>query len=260
LLTAILVAAVSLSTRPPVIDVVDQHATWAEVYKAFRPKVPRLTSPSYAEAVAACSSRASIGDGVTAGMGTYWSDYNHNILGLFVVIMAMLGLASQTRWVPWARHWPLGFIALGVFIVLRSDAEDSWPFGHMGFWEGLLNNDEILLHRLGALIACGLGLIAWRARVNARRDTPLAYVIPLLCALGGFLLLGHVHVGFQPKEEFLIRISHNAIGMWAVIMACGGWLELRLTPPAGRLASAIFMSALLLVGLILLFYRETPVS
>jgi hypothetical protein len=86
---------------------------------------------------------------------------------LFVVIMAMLGLASQSRWVPWARHWPLGFIALGVFIVLRSDAEDSWPFGHMGFWEGLLSNDAILLHRLEALIACALGLIAWRARVTS---------------------------------------------------------------------------------------------
>ena len=45
LLTAILVAAVSLATQPPAIDVSDQHATWTEVYQAFQPKVPRLTSP-----------------------------------------------------------------------------------------------------------------------------------------------------------------------------------------------------------------------
>jgi copper resistance protein D len=69
-----------------------------------------------------------------------------------------------------------------------------------------------------------------------------------------------MRAALQPKEEFLIRISHNAIGMWAVIMVCAGWLELRLTPPAGRLASALFTSALLVVGLILLFYRETPAS
>src|SRR5262245_47120706 len=131
LLIAILVAAVSLSLQPPAIDVSDQHATWMDVYEAFQPKVPRLTSPTYAEAVAAFSSRVSTGEGVTAGVGTYWSDYNHNVSGLFVVIMAMLGLASQTRWAPWACHWPLGFIALSVFIVLRSDAQDSWPFGHM---------------------------------------------------------------------------------------------------------------------------------
>ena len=259
LLTAILVAAVSLSTQPPAIDVSDQYATWAEVSEVFQPKVPRLTSPSYAEAIAAFSSRVSTSEGVTAGVGTYWSDYNHNVSGLFVVIMAILGLASQTRRAPWARHWPLGFIALGVFIVLRSDAEDSWPFGRMGFWEGLLSSDEILLHRLGAVTACVLGLIEWRARVNGRRDTPLAYVIPLLCAMGGLLLIGHMHAGFQLKEEFLIQMTHNAIGLLAVIMACGRWLELRLTPPAGRLVGAVFMSALLVVGLLLLFYRETPI-
>jgi putative copper resistance protein D len=260
LLTAILVAAVSLSTQPPAIDVSDQHATWAEVYEAFRPKIPRLTSPSYAEAVAEFSSRASTGTDVTAGVGTHWSDYNHNVSGLFVVSMALLGLMSQTRWTPWARHWPLGFIALGVFIVLRSDAQDSWPFGHMGFWEGLFSNDAILLHRLEALIACTLGLVEWRARVDARRNTPLAFIIPLLCAGGGLLLLGHRHAGFQLKEEFLVQITHNAIGMLAVIMACGRWLELRLTPPAGRLGGSVFMAALLVAGLILLFYRETPVS
>jgi copper resistance protein D len=260
LLVAILVAAVSLSMQPPAIDLVDQQATGAEVYEAFRPKVPRLTSPSYAEAVTAFSSRASTGKGVAAGVGTYWSDYNHNISGLFVVIMAILALASRTGWVPWACHWPLGFIALSIFTLLRSDAEDSWPFGHLGFWEGILSSKEILLHRLGALIACMLGLIEWRARVNGKPGSHLPYVIPVLCAVGGLLLLGHSHPDFQPKEGFLVQITHHAIGVLAVIMACGRWLELRLTPPAGRLAGTVFIAALLLVGLILLFYRETPVA
>jgi copper resistance protein D len=259
LLTAILVAAVSLSTQPPAIDVADQQATWAEVYEAFRPKVPRLTSPSYAEAVAAFSRRTSIGEGITAGVGTYWSDYNHNVSGLFLVIMAMLALASQAGWVPWARHWPLGFIALSIFTVLRSDAEDSWPFGYMGFWEGMLSSNEILLHRLGALIACVLGLIEWRARVNGKPDSHLPYVIPVLCVVGGLLLLAHSHAGFQPKEEFLVQTTHHAIGMLAMAMACGRWVELRLTAPAGRLAGAVSVFALLLIGLVLLFYRETPI-
>jgi putative copper resistance protein D len=235
LLIAILVAAVSLAMQPPAIDVFDQQATGAEVYEAFRPKVPRLTSPSYAEAVAAFSSRASTDEGVTAGVGTYWSDYNHNISGLFVVIMAMLALASRTGWVPWARHWLLGFIALSIFIILRSDAVDSWPFGHLGFWEGIVSSDEILLHRLGALIACTLGLIEWQARVNGKPGSHLPYVFPVLCAVAGLLLLCHSHTGFQPKEEVLVQITHHAIGVLAVIMACGRWLELRLTPPLAAL-------------------------
>jgi putative copper resistance protein D len=77
--------------------------------------------------------------------------------------------------------------------------------------------------------------------------------------MGGLLLIGHMHAGFQLKEEFLIQMTHNAIGLLAVIMACGRWLELRLTPPAGQLGGAVFMSALLVVGLLLLFYRETPI-
>jgi putative copper resistance protein D len=260
LLLTILVAAVSLSMQPPAIDVVDQQATVTEVYEAFRPKVPRLTSPPYAEAVTAFSGGASVGEGLTAGVGTYWSDYNHNMSGLFLVIMAMLALASRTGWVCWARHWPLGFIVLSIFTLLRSDAQDSWPFGHLGFWEGVLSSDEILLHRLGALIACMLGVIEWRARVNGKPGSRLAYGIPLLCAVGGLLLLGHSHAGFRPKEAFLIQITHHAVGVLAVIMACGRWLELRLVPPAGRLAGIVFTVALLLVGLILLFYRETPVA
>jgi hypothetical protein len=83
---------------------------------------------------------------------------------------------------------------------------------------------------------------------------------PLLCAMGGLLLLGHMHARFQLKKEFLIQMTHNAIGLLAVIIACGRWLELRLTPRAGRLDGAVFMSALLVVGFILLFYRETLVS
>jgi putative copper resistance protein D len=143
---------------------------------------------------------------------------------------------------------------------VHSDARSSWPFGQIGFWEGLLSSDEILLHRLGALLSCGVGLIECHARLGRKGDSRLSYVVPVLVAVGGLLLLGHVHEGLQPKEEFLIQVTHNVIGLLAVIMACGRWIELRLTPPAGRLAGMTSLSALLLIGLILLFYRETPVG
>ena len=76
----------------------------------------------------------------------------------------------------------------------------------------------------------------------------------------GLLLLGHMRAGFQLKEEFLTQMTHTAIGLLAVIMACGRWLELRLAPLAGRLAGVASVLALLLIGLILLFYRETSLS
>jgi putative copper resistance protein D len=260
LLIAILFAAVSLSTQPPAVDLDDQQATWAELFEVFRPKVPRLLSPAYTEAGTADSNGTAMVWNPTVGVGTSWSDYNHNVSGLFLIAMALAALVTQARWQMWTRHWALGFVALSIFIILRSDASSSWPFGPLGFWEGLLSSDEILLHRLGALIACVLGYTEWRARVHSQPGIYLPSVLPVLCTVGGILLLGHAHEGFQPKEEFLIQITHNVIGMLAVVMACGRWLELRLPPPAGRLAGAVSVLALLLIGLILLFYRETTLS
>jgi putative copper resistance protein D len=260
ILIAIIFTAGSLSVQPPAADIVDQQATWAELFGVFRPKVPRLTSPSYAEVVTAFVERGSPRWGINEGVAAYWSDYNHNISGLFLVIIATLALLSQARWLSWTRHWPLGFVALSLFILLRSDAESSWPFGQMGFWEGILANDETLQHRLGALIACILGLIEWQARIKHTARTHLPYIVPALSAVGGLVLLGHSHSAFQPKQEFLIQVTHAAIGLLAVVMACGRWLQLRLTPPAGRLAGFVSFAALLLIGLILLFYRETPIS
>ena len=259
LLIATLAAAVSLVTQPPAIDMEDQQATWAELSEVFRPKVPLLLAPAYVEAVAVPSERGSTSLEMNAGPKTRWSDYNHNVSGLFLVVMALAALASQAGWASWARYWPLGFVALSIFTLIYSDARSSWPFGQIGFWEGLLSSDEILLHRLSALLACVLGLIEWQARLRHKRDSRLPYVIPVLVAVGGLLLLGHAHEGLQPKEEFLIQITHNVIGLLALIMACGRWLELRLTPPTGRLAGVVSLSALLLIGLVLLFYRETPV-
>jgi putative copper resistance protein D len=259
LLIATVAAAVSLATQPPAIDMGDQQATWAELSEVFRPKVPRLLAPAHGEAVATPSSGPTSAE-IGAAAGTPWSDYNHNVSGLFLVLMALAAMVSQAGWAAWARYWPLGFVALGIFTLVHSDARDSWPFGQIGFWEGLLSSDEILLHRLGALLACGVGLIEWHARHRRKGTSRLAYIVPMLVAVGGLLLLGHVHEGLQPKEEFLIQITHNVIGLLAVIMACGRWLELRLTPTAGYLAGLISLSALLLIGLVLLFYREAPVG
>lgn len=66
-------------------------------------------------------------------MKTRWSDYNHNVSGLFLVVMALTALVSQAAWASWARCWPLGFVALSIFILAHSDSRSSWPFGQIGF-------------------------------------------------------------------------------------------------------------------------------
>jgi len=64
---------------------------------------------------------------------TAWSDYNHNIAGIFLTTMSFFAMLSYNSRFYWARFWPVGFMLLGIFLFFRSDAE-SWPLGPIGFW------------------------------------------------------------------------------------------------------------------------------
>jgi hypothetical protein len=114
----------------------------------------------------------------------------------------------------------------------------AWKY--IGTWQGLIGTDygTMILIKVMLLVATlgFAGLNFWAAR-NSRASANTGKV-------------------FQRAPYYV----ENAIGMLAVIMACGRWLELRLTPLAGRLAGVASVFALLLIGLILLFYRETPLS
>lgn len=84
--------------------------------------------------------------------------------------------------------------------------------------------------------------------------------------LRGILLLTHAHAEFELKSEYLIQSTHTAMGLLAVLMASGRWLELRLVPahasaahagvPEGRIAGFVAIAAMFLIGNILMFYRE----
>lgn len=84
----------------------------------------------------------------------------------------------------WANYWPLGFVALSVFLFFRSDAE-TWPLGPKGFWESTFGNGEVFQHRIATLLAFVLGVMELRARTrsDARK---LQYLFPVLCAFGGY--------------------------------------------------------------------------
>jgi putative copper resistance protein D len=99
----------------------------------------------------------------------------------------------------------------------------------------------------------------WRARTAARPGSPLPYVFPVLAGVGGLLLLTHSHVAFEVKSSFLVQVTHTTMGALAVVTACARLLELRLTPPAARIAGLVSTLAMLLIALVLVFYREANV-
>lgn len=254
-LISILFIAATLSSQPPAADIPNLTATPGEVAQMFTPRIPVMKSPTHAELMAGEIGRVAIVNKVPSVSGAQWSNFNHNTAGIFLTTMGILAMLSYSRRFPWAKYWPAGFIGLFLFLFFRSDAE-TWPLGPMGFWESTFGNGEVLQHRMATFLALGLGVMEVRTRINENIRTGLTYLFPVLCAFGGILLLTHAHSEFELKTEFLIQSTHTVMGLLAVLMATGRWLELRLDSPAGRICGFLSICMMTAIGLDLLFYYE----
>jgi len=265
-LITLLFTAASLASQPPSIDISNLTASWQEVLNTFNPQIPQTSSPSHTALIAGEAGRVAIIDQVPSMAATEWSNYNHNIAGIFLTTMSFFAMLSYIKCLPFplsafdkylpiTRYWPLGFVGLGIFLFFRSDAE-SWPLGPVGFWDSTFNNGEVLQHRIATLLVFVLGVFELSARMTKKSDSKLPSVFPLLAAFGGLMLLTHSHVGFQAKSAFLIQVGHTTMGIFSLILACGRWLELKLDRPGKDIAGFISVAALFQIGLILMFYRE----
>jgi copper resistance protein D len=251
LAVTVLFAAASLTSLPPAIDVTADRATLSEVGSRFTPAAPRLASPPLddllrtADPLMAPSLRRT-------DVERAWSEYNHHWAGFFVLLMGILA-GLEGAGVKLARHWPLLFLGLAGLMFVRNDPR-AWPLGPAGFWESLTLPD-VLQHRMFVLFVVAFAIFEWTVRTGRLHPRPWAYVFPILCAVGGGLLLTHSHAMFNLKEEFLTEVTHAPIGILGAFAGWGRWLELRLpeaAPTARRLWAACFVG----VGLVLLVYRE----
>jgi len=245
----VLFIAASLTSLPPASDVVSDRASFTEVSVRFTPRWPAFTSPKIAD-MPVDDRNAPRTD---ADRG--WSEFNHHWAGTFVLIMGLLALVHATGRARWARHWPLVFMGLASFMLVRNDP-GAWPLGPLGFWESMLY-PEVLQHRIFVLLVVAFGLFEWLVRTERVRFKGAALIFPLLCSVGGGLLLTHSHAGLNLKEEYLVEVTHVPLGLLAIITGWARWLELRLPPPANRLPGWIWPLAFTLVGMSLIFYRES---
>jgi putative copper resistance protein D len=247
----VMFAAASLTSLPPAIDVTADRATVGEVAGRFMPTPPRLTSPPVAELIekaeplmAPVTRREPI--------ERAWSEYNHHWAGFFVLTMGLLA-ALERLGLRAARHWPLMFLGLATFLFLRNDPR-AWPLGPAGFWESFMLPD-VLQHRTFVVLVVAFGVFEWMVRTHRLPVRPWSYVFPLLCAVGGGLLLTHSHAMFNLKDEFLTEVTHTPLGLLGAFAGWGRWLELRL-PDAGRAPGWLWTACLTAVGLLLVVYRE----
>jgi putative copper resistance protein D len=273
---AVFFAAASLTSVPPAVDLTQDRATWADIVARNMPEWPRFSSPDHDTlAIPALQAKldaeaahhaAQPSVAFVPGAGDLpprnaddiaWSEYNHHWSGLFVVAIGLLALLNRAG-VGWAKHWPLLFIGLGLFLFVRSDPE-VWPLGGIGFFASL-RDIEVLQHRAFVLLIVGFALFEWRVRAGNWNSKTAALVFPLMCAAGGTLLLTHSHAISNVKEQLLIEVTHTPLALAGIVAGWSRWLELRLDPAGSptlrRVAGWTWPVCLVLCGLILLDYRE----
>src|SRR5580700_5279318 len=268
-ITVILTAA-SLTSQPPAVDQLNETVTLQQIYHRFKPAMPRLTYEYVAEAAAPSSGTEAAGgaadpqkppvydvDGVPLTPrhinNSIESESNHHWMGLVVLAMGLLALLARTGKAPWAEYWPLLLIGIAIFIFLQADTE-CWPVGWKSFgacWA----DPEVFQHRMAALVCVGFAIFELRVR-QRKRDGGMALVFPLMCAIGGAVLLTHSHAITNVKENLLVELSHVPMGIVAVFAGWGRWLELRLPEENRAIPSWIWPLCFVLIGAGLLNYRE----
>jgi putative copper resistance protein D len=244
------------------VDVPTDRLTLPEIAARMRWETPRLKSPPYAALVAATpidvAVKASQYQPLAASDANdmAWSEYNHHWAGLAVLLAGALALASRFQRMRWARFWPVSFAGLAVFILLRADPE-NWPLGPRPFWSSFFEPD-VLQHRAAAALILAFAAFECAVQAGKLRAAWAQYAFPLMCAAGAALLLTHNHSLADGKDEVLVLMNHSALALFGLTAGWARWLELRLPKEEGerRFAGYLWPVALMLVGMVLLDYRE----
>ncbi|MGB2629559.1 MAG: CopD family protein [Candidatus Acidiferrum sp.] len=269
----VILAAASLTSQPPGVDLIQDRVTMHEITTRFAPRMPRFRSPELntlsAPTEQIYKQAKALGQNLppayVPGQTEWnpstpgdiaWSEYNHNWAGLIVMLMGVLALLSRSRYFAWAKIWPLMFLGLAVFLFLRADPE-NWPLGPNGFWEsfGVI---DVLQHRLAVILIILFAVFQYRVETNKVKSMAAKLVFPSVCAIGGVVLLTHTHALSNVKEEMLAELSHTPLAIFGIMAGWSRWLELRLPEQneARKYLKWIWPICFIFVGLILMDYHE----
>lgn len=264
----IILAAASLSSQPPAVDLIQNRVTLPEIATRMKPHWPRLETPPISAMPAvqplglAMRQEAMSPEEIQHANNRVeqaWSEYNHHWAGIIVLLAGAFAVLGKWNRMKWARNWPLAFLGLAIFLFFRADPE-AWPLGPRGFWASFYNPED-LQHRLYILLIVSFVVFEWGIQTERYLSRKAALVFPTICVLGGALLLTHDHSLGNVKEELLTNMTHTAIAICAVFAGWSRWLDVRASDnDRSRLivaASQIWPVCLMAIGLILLNYRES---
>jgi len=197
-------------------------------------------------------------EGSVAGIA--YSEFNHHLTGMMVVIIGLCEL-RQALLMPfwaWTRFLlPGALLTSGFFVLVWSDHE-AWPIGSLSFMQTFFAGDsEILQHKSYALLLLAVGTIELLRRLRQVGHALWATPLPAFGIIGGFMLFGHSH-GIHPSAHN-IAMGHALIGTMAVTAGSSKLLSDWLRSPSQSPHSKwelLWAGLILLIGMQLLMYSE----
>lgn len=190
--------------------------------------------------------------------GVAYSERNHHVAGLFVVLIGLAELGYASRWpaLGWVRFvTPAAMLTTSLFLLIWSDHE-AWPVGSLTFAQSFFGDEpEIVQHKMFGLAALAVGSIELIRRLGGLRRTWWTAPFPLMAIAGGLMLFAHSH-GDHPSGE-KIALHHAIMGTMAMTAGSSkllsDWMK---EPQAPSRWEVVWACLILVIGAQLLLYSE----
>jgi putative copper resistance protein D len=189
--------------------------------------------------------------------GVAYSEFNHHLAGVFVLLIGLSELRGGlgVTMLAWSRFLlPLAMLGAGGFLIIWSDHE-AWPIGYKSFAETYFSDDwETVQHKLYAILLLSVGAIEMLRRTDRVKHFAWGMPLPVFALIGGVMLFLHSH-GAHPAAH-KIAIHHAVMGTTALVAGLCK-ITAGIKRQEGRSPWGIAWAVLvLLIGVELLFYTE----
>jgi hypothetical protein len=190
------------------------------------------------------------------------SEFNHHLAGFFVALAGafiLLQTVLVKRWPAVKYAWPACFLISGIFVLLWSDTE-LWPFGQRQWLEALRHSQEVLQHKVFAVLLLGLGAIEWERARGVLKAAWSRWVFPALAIGGSLLLLFHRHeAGMHGSHHVVLmariqseHLSYTLAGISIGLVKGMAGIKMRLQEGFEKGWPLL----MIVLGVLLMFYRE----
>lgn len=204
--------------------------------------------------------RASIDGWEGSAQGMAYSEFNHHLAGLFVLLIGCAEL-SQALHLPslfWARLLLPAAMLLGSGILLVGSDHEAWPIGSLSIAQTFSGYDpEIIQHKAYGILLFLVGTVEALRRTGRISAGLWSFLLPVFAIVGGLMLFGHSH-GVHPSAQ-KIATHHALMGTMAATAGSSKLLSNWFCPASHTRSRAwewFWAGLIVFIGIQLLIYSE----